>query len=211
MRGSGGALLLCFGRSRRTGEFLPAAPSSAAAAERAARQIGLSSHPARSAIISPASPPPSPRHRRSPMLRARSDAAALEAAAVKDTAEQLLTVCPLIWTLRRHARVAGCSLPHGARSPGPWPAGCAQERGLHCLCWQHWPDRCGPGGGPALVHVECAPHWSVPCQALPPPSRPVLLASVSHKLPSTMTPQWEAATAKYRAMQLQDPIREGGY
>jgi len=26
-----------------------------------------------------------------------------------------------------------------------------------------------------------------------------------------MTPQWEAATAKYRAMQLQDPIREGGY
>mmetsp|Transcript_33262 Transcript_33262/g.109980 ORF Transcript_33262/g.109980 Transcript_33262/m.109980 type:complete len:87 (+) Transcript_33262:251-511(+) len=35
--------------------------------------------------------------------------------------------------------------------------------------------------------------------------------SISHKLPSTMTPQWEAATAKYRAMQLQDPIREGGY
>ena len=150
------------------------APSSAAAAERAARQIGLSSHPARSAIISPASPPPSPRHRRSPMLRARSDAAALEAAAVKDTAE-LLTVCPLIWTLRRHARVAGCSLPHGARSPGPWPAGCAQERGLHCRCWQHWPDRCGPGGGPALVHVECAPHWSVPCQALPPPPDPCSL------------------------------------
>ena len=45
----------------------------------------------------------------------------------------------------------------------------------------------------------------------PSPSRPVLLASVSHKLPTTMTPQWEAATAKYRAMQLQDPIREGGY
>jgi hypothetical protein len=31
--------------------------------------------------------------------------------------------------------------------------------------------------------------------------------SVEHKKPRTLTPQWQAATAKYRAMQKQDPIR----
>lgn len=34
-----------------------------------------------------------------------------------------------------------------------------------------------------------------------------LRLSVEHKKPRTMTPQWQAATAKYRAMQKQDPIR----
>jgi len=31
--------------------------------------------------------------------------------------------------------------------------------------------------------------------------------SIDHKKPTTLTPQWEAATAKYRAAQNQDPIR----
>merc|ERR1712087_233961 len=30
--------------------------------------------------------------------------------------------------------------------------------------------------------------------------------SIAHKKPTTMTPQWKAATAKYRAAQIQDPI-----
>jgi len=30
--------------------------------------------------------------------------------------------------------------------------------------------------------------------------------SIAHKQPRTMTPEWKAATAKYRAAQNQDPI-----
>jgi|TARA_B100000524_G_scaffold348039_1_gene251393 hypothetical protein len=30
--------------------------------------------------------------------------------------------------------------------------------------------------------------------------------AVEHKKPTTMTPQWKSATAKYRAAQNQDPI-----
>ncbi|EOD27200.1 hypothetical protein EMIHUDRAFT_434980 [Emiliania huxleyi CCMP1516] len=37
----------------------------------------------------------------------------------------------------------------------------------------------------------------------------VWFASIAHKKPSTMTPQWAAATERYRAMQLQDPIHGG--
>mmetsp|Transcript_29993 Transcript_29993/g.96774 ORF Transcript_29993/g.96774 Transcript_29993/m.96774 type:complete len:83 (-) Transcript_29993:233-481(-) len=35
----------------------------------------------------------------------------------------------------------------------------------------------------------------------------VWFMSIEHKKPRTLTPQWQAATAKYRAMQKQDPIR----